>query len=122
MQPRHGSAWLLALAVTAGLITAALVAVFGDWRYAPAGGWDVAALVFCARSAQLTAQRARLDQHLIPDVDRLREQASRRQALLRGDPDSTVAKAPPTSSWPTAIVNNWSVMRIVASPPTSTMA
>ena len=49
MQPRHGSAWLLALAVTAGLITAALVAVFGDWRYAPAGGWDVAALVFCAR-------------------------------------------------------------------------
>jgi uncharacterized membrane protein len=35
--------------VTAGAITAALVAVFGDWRYAPAAGWDVAALVFCAR-------------------------------------------------------------------------
>lgn len=49
-RPRHRSAWLLAVAVTAGVIAAALVAVFGDWRYAPAAGWDVAALVFCART------------------------------------------------------------------------
>ena len=38
------------MAVTAGGIASALVAVLGDWRYAPAAGWDAAALVFCART------------------------------------------------------------------------
>ena len=38
------------MAVTAGGIASVLVAVLGDWRYAPAAGWDVAELVFCART------------------------------------------------------------------------
>jgi uncharacterized membrane protein len=36
----------LAVSLVAGTATAVLVAVFGDWRSAPASGWDVAALVF----------------------------------------------------------------------------
>jgi uncharacterized membrane protein len=36
----------LAVSVVAGIATAVLVIVFGDWRSAPAAGWDVAATVF----------------------------------------------------------------------------
>ena len=35
------------MALTAGVVATALTAVFGDWRYALAVGWDTAALVFC---------------------------------------------------------------------------
>lgn len=35
-------------AVAVGVVTAALTAVFSDWLYAPAVGWDTAAGVFCA--------------------------------------------------------------------------
>jgi uncharacterized membrane protein len=43
----HASTRLLVVALTAGVIATALTAVFGDWRYALAVGWDTAALVFC---------------------------------------------------------------------------
>jgi uncharacterized membrane protein len=36
----------LAISLTAGTATAVLIIVFGDWRSAPAVGWDVTALVF----------------------------------------------------------------------------
>jgi uncharacterized membrane protein len=36
----------VAVALIAGSAAAVLTAVFGDWRYAPAIGWDAAAIVF----------------------------------------------------------------------------
>ncbi len=36
----------LAVAVTTGMLAAALTIVFGNWEYAPAVGWDATAIVF----------------------------------------------------------------------------
>ncbi len=38
--------WRLAVALAAGVVTAMLVIVFGNWQSAPAAGWDAAAIVF----------------------------------------------------------------------------
>jgi uncharacterized membrane protein len=56
----------LVLALTAGVLAAAITIAAGGWKYAPAIGWDATAMVFCAliwmviwpMTAEDTAQRA----------------------------------------------------------------
>jgi len=38
----------LGLSAVIGIIAAALMVAFGNWRYAPAVGWDATAITFCA--------------------------------------------------------------------------
>lgn len=43
---RSLSIWRLGVSTAVGALAAALTVVFGDWRYAPAVGWDATAIVF----------------------------------------------------------------------------
>lgn len=66
--PWRGRRTIARLAVSAvtGAFAAALVIIFGNWRYAPAAGWDATAATFCVlvwlaiwpMSDEATAERA----------------------------------------------------------------
>jgi uncharacterized membrane protein len=45
---RPHTIWRLGIAAAVGALAAALTIVLGNWRYAPAVGWDAAAIVFSA--------------------------------------------------------------------------
>ena len=50
--PRHWrgrrSITRFAVSAVAGAVTTALILLLGNWRHAPAAGWDATAVVFCA--------------------------------------------------------------------------
>lgn len=58
--------WRLGTALAIGAAAAVLIALLGDWRYAPSIGWDASAIAFCGStwaaiwpmSAEQTAVRA----------------------------------------------------------------
>lgn len=44
----HRTVARLTISVSAGIVAAVIVGLVGNWLYAPAVGWDIAAVVYCA--------------------------------------------------------------------------